>query len=147
VGANGCEAGRQPIAGHEGRAAGRRVVGGHGSGHPRPRDCRPRAAPRRRCGSWWCPLASWGYADDDQQALAAVRTELTRLSGGIRGVCTLALPVRGHAGCGKGVTREPELEVVQERPMDGTPQARVADCVAPLRHDMLPRASDALVGG
>jgi hypothetical protein len=79
VGAKGCEAGRKPLASHEGRAAGRRVVGGHGSGNPRPRDCRPREAIRRRCGSWGSPLASWAYADDDQQALAAVRTELTRL--------------------------------------------------------------------
>jgi hypothetical protein len=71
-------------------------------------------------------------ADHDQQALPAVRTELTRLEGRIRGVRRLALPVRGREGCGRVLTCEQELELVQERPMDGTPQPVVSYLVESL---------------
>jgi hypothetical protein len=71
-------------------------------------------------------------ADHNQQALPAVRTELTCLEGKIRGARRLALPVRGREGGGRVLSCEPELEWVQERPMDGTPQAIGADLVEAL---------------
>ena len=37
-------------------------------------------------------------ADQDQQALAAVRADPTRLEGGILGVVSMALPLRGLWG-------------------------------------------------
>jgi hypothetical protein len=71
-------------------------------------------------------------ADHNQQALPAVRTELTGLEGKIRGARRLALPVRGREGCGRVLSGEQELELVQERPMDGTPQPVVPDLVEAL---------------
>ena len=67
--------------------------------------------------------------------------------GGRRGIWKRALPVRGQEGGGNGVTRAPALELVQERPMDGTPQALVADGMAPLKHDRRQQAAAARVGG
>jgi hypothetical protein len=71
-------------------------------------------------------------ADHNQQALPAVRTKLTCLEGKIRGARRLALPVRGLEGGGRVLSCEPELELVQERPMHGTPQPVVADLVESL---------------
>jgi hypothetical protein len=51
-------------------------------------------------------------ADHDQPALPAVQTELTCLEGSICGGRRLALAVRGLEGCGRVLTREPELELV-----------------------------------
>jgi hypothetical protein len=83
-------------------------------------------------------------ADHDQPALPAVQTELTCLEGSIRGVRRLALPVRGLEGCGRVLTCEPELEVVEEGPMDGTPQPIVADVGAPRGQHMLQKAANEL---
>jgi hypothetical protein len=45
------------------------------------------------------------------------------------------------------VSRQVELEVVQERTMDRAPHAIVADFGEPLGQDMLEKATDELVGG
>jgi hypothetical protein len=71
-------------------------------------------------------------ADHDPPALPAVQTALTCLEGSRRGVRRLALPVRGLEGCGRVLTRAQALELVEEGPMDGTPQRIVADVVQPL---------------
>jgi hypothetical protein len=83
-------------------------------------------------------------ADHDQPALPAVPTALTCLEGSIRGVRRLALPVRGLEGCGRVLTREQELELVEEGPMAGTPQPIVADFVEPLGQRMWQKAAHAL---
>jgi hypothetical protein len=44
------------------------------------------------------PLMAGELLDHTQQALPAVRTELTSLEGNIRGARRLALPVRGRGG-------------------------------------------------
>jgi hypothetical protein len=86
-------------------------------------------------------------ADHDPQALTAVRTELTGLERGIRAGGRLTFPVGGLAGCGRFVARQAELEVVQERTMDGTPEPILADFVEPRGQHMLQKAPDELVGG
>jgi hypothetical protein len=45
------------------------------------------------------------------------------------------------------VPRQAELALVQERTMDRTPQAIVADVVEALGHHMLENAADELIGG
>jgi hypothetical protein len=83
-------------------------------------------------------------ADHDQHALTAVRTELTGLERGIRAGERLALPVWGREGCGRFVACQAELELVQERPMDGTPEPIIADFVEPLGQHMLEKAANEL---
>jgi hypothetical protein len=76
-----------------------------------------------------------------------VRTELTGLERGILAGGRLALPVWGLAGCGRCMARQAELELVQERTMDGTPEPIIADFVEPLRQHMLQKTPDELLGG
>jgi hypothetical protein len=45
------------------------------------------------------------------------------------------------------VTRQAELEVVQEGPMDGTPEPIIADFVEPLGQHLRQQAPHELVGG
>ena len=85
-------------------------------------------------------------ADHDQQALTAVRTERTGLERGILAGERPALPVWGREGCGRFVARQAELELVQERTMDGTPEPIIADFVEPLGQHMLQKAPDELMG-
>ena len=73
-----------------------------------------------------------------------MRTALTRLEGGIRGGRRPALRVSGREGCGRVWPREEELELVQEGPMDRTPEPVVPDLVEALRQHMLQEAADAL---
>jgi hypothetical protein len=82
-------------------------------------------------------------ADHDQQALAAVRAEPTRLEGGRLGVVSMALPLRGRWGCGRGWPRQAALEWVPEGTMGRTPQPLVPDVVAPLGEDLRQAAADA----
>ena len=85
-------------------------------------------------------------ADHNQQALSAVRTEPTCLEGNIRGARRPALPVRGREGGGRVLSCEPELELVQERPMDGTPQPVVPDLVEALGQHVLQKTANKLLG-
>jgi hypothetical protein len=85
--------------------------------------------------------------DHDQQALTAVWTEPTGLERGILAGGRLALPVWGLEGCGRCVARQAELELVQERAMDGTPEPIIADFVEPLGQHMLQKAPDELLSG
>jgi hypothetical protein len=83
--------------------------------------------------SWGSPWRSGEGADHDQQTLLAGRTGLTRSEGGSPGGGRRALRWRGGWRCGRDMPGQPALELVQERPMDGTPQPIVADFVEPLR--------------
>jgi hypothetical protein len=85
-------------------------------------------------------------ADHHPQARPAGRTELTDLEGNIRGARRLALPVRGSAGGGRVLSGEPELALVQERPMDGTPQPVVPDLVEALGPHVRPKTADQRLG-
>jgi hypothetical protein len=76
-----------------------------------------------------------------------VRTELPGLERGILAGGRLTLPVWGLVGCGRFVTRQAELEVVQEGPMDGTPEPIIADVVEPLGQHLRQQAPPELVGG
>jgi hypothetical protein len=88
-----------------------------------------------------------GELADHQQALPAGRTELTGLEGNIRGARRLALPVRGGEGGGRVLSGEPELELGQERPMDGTPEPVVPDLGEALGPHVRQQTADKLLGG
>jgi hypothetical protein len=85
-------------------------------------------------------------ADHNQPALPAGRAELTCLEGNRRGARRLALPVRGREGGGRVLSGEPELELVQERPRDGTPQPVVPDLVEALGPHVRQKTADTLLG-
>jgi hypothetical protein len=123
------------------------VVEGRGVGKPRPRGGRHGEATRRRCGAWGGPLGPREHAAHDPQALTAVRTELTGLERGRLAGGRLTLPVSGLEGCGRFVARQAELEVVEERTREGTPEPIRADFVEPLGQDMRQKAPDDFVGG
>lgn len=86
-------------------------------------------------------------ANHDQSALAAVRTWLTSAKGRAPAIGRLARPCRGCGRRLRCVPRQRELELVEEGPMDGTPQPIVPDLVEALGQHMLQKASDELVGG
>ena len=114
-----------------------------------------RQAVRRRAGkeqagrplghSWWPPLESGHGTKHDQQPLTAGWTGWTRAEGQAPGIGCLRRWFRSGGRRGGCVPRQAALEVVQERTMDWTPQAIVADFVETRRPHRLENAPDELV--
>ena len=74
----------------------------------------------------------------------AGRTALASLEGKIWRVVRRALLVRRLRGCERCLTRQPQLELMQEGTVDGTPQPIVPDFVEALGQHVLQKTADTL---
>jgi hypothetical protein len=97
--------------------------------------------------SRWLPLESRNGPHHDQQPLTAEWTGLTRAGWWAPGISGLWRWFRNSERENSWASREGELKLVQERTLDRTPQAIVADFVAALGQYMLEKAADELIGG
>jgi len=91
-------------------------------------------------------LESGNGTNHDQQPLTAGRTRLAGSDGWAPGVGCLRCWFRSAGRRGGCVPRQAELELVQERTMDGAPEPIIADFVEALGQHMLQKTPDELLG-
>ena len=91
-------------------------------------------------------MESRNGANQDEKAVAAVRTGLASPERWKAAVVRTGCRFRGSWIGGGGWTRQPELDAMQECPVRRTPQPVVADLMEALGQHMLQTAPDNLLG-